>query len=268
PSLFLLLALTGGLLGLGAGAYLMQQEVTRPALSDARQKLLQTQARSAAALVSHTMARVGQEVERVASLPMVSDALRDASQRDALEQTLTTYFPQATEAYLIPQGAADAGVATPASLSFAALDLVRRAETGKPQPPEAFLRGEHWFVQKALAVRNPQTQEILGSLLVIFEQKLLTDALAAVQAPGGLTLLQQVGNLNRPIAQQGAGSDEESLEVATGVPKWSLRYQAAPGTQTTINESSAWLALAVATLILLTTVSLAFVVLMRWLRQD
>ena len=268
PSLFLLLALAGGLLGLGAGAYLMLQEVTSPALNDARQKQLQTQARSAAALVSHTMARVGQEVERVASLPMVSEALRDAGQRDALEQTLTAYFPHATEAYLIPQGAADAGVATPASLSFAALDLVRRAETGTPQPPEAFLRDEHWFVQKALAVRDSQTQEILGSLLVVFEQKLLTDALAAVQAPGGLTLLQQVSNLNRPIAQQGAGSDEESLEVPTGVPNWSLRYQAAPGTQTEINESSAWLALAVAALILLTTVSLAFVVLMRWLRQD
>src|SRR5690606_4604020 len=171
-SLFLLIAVLGSLLGAVAATVYLQKSLVEPANAKHQELLSSTRAAHAAALVGYGVKQVEGELQGLAGLTKVREALTAPTEKARLETELARMLPHAERVILSPAGQARADSAAPVPLSFAGLDLIRRVETGQPQSAEAFLNNNRWFVQMAWPVKS-ETGEVVGTLLAIFNQKLL-----------------------------------------------------------------------------------------------
>jgi len=221
-SLFLLIALLGALLGAVAATLYLQKSLVEPANAKHQETLNATRASHAAALVAYGVKQVEGELRGLAGLTKVREALSDPTEKARLETELARMLPHAERVVLSPvgQARADSGAAVP--LSFAGLDLIRRVEAGQPQSAEAFLSNNRWFVQMAWPVKN-QAGEVEGTLLAIFNQKLLGDMLAALPADVPLALVQSVDRQARSIAVRGGEPGADAVVTSLPVANWSLR---------------------------------------------
>lgn len=160
------------------------------------------------------------------------------------EAQLARALPGIQAVYLFPFREVPRSAPDKPLLGFAGLELVRRAETGRPLLPDAFPRDDRWFLQIATAVRNPVSQAVMGSLLVVFDTQELQALLTVTDADlgGRLALIQTVAGTSRTVASQGAGSGP-SLSRTLMNPDWSVQYTPARLPEPPV--SLTWLALLV-----------------------
>jgi phosphomannomutase/phosphoglucomutase len=183
-------------------------------------------------------------VDGLASQAYVREALASPVSLDAAEAQLARALPGIQAVYLFPFREVPRSAPDKPLLGFAGLELVRRAETGRPLLPDAFPRDDRWFLQIATAVRNPVSQAVMGSLLVVFDTQELQALLTVTDADlgGRLALIQTVAGTSRTVASQGAGSGP-SLSRTLMNPDWSVQYTPARLPEPPV--SLTWLALLV-----------------------
>src|SRR5690606_8694507 len=138
-SLFLLIALLGALLGAVAATLYLQKSLVEPANAKHQETLNATRAAHAAALVAYGVKQVEGELQGLAGLTKVREALSDPTEKARLETELARMLPHADRVVLSPvgQARADSGAAVP--LRFAGLDLIRRVQAGQPPSAEGCL---------------------------------------------------------------------------------------------------------------------------------
>ena len=124
----------------------------------------------------------------------------------------------------------------PAPISYSALDLLRRAETGQAPALEAHKVGTRWIIYSVAPVRVAADQPVLGTVLLAYDLQWLTDPLVKGLQPaeslaklGRFRLLQQFGNdAAQPLLELGAASGSP-YTFAAGSPNWKIEFTPGPG---------------------------------------
>ncbi|WGK61554.1 phosphomannomutase/phosphoglucomutase [Halopseudomonas sp. SMJS2] len=210
------------LASLAAALTLLWLLLFAPAADSYRSDLSQAYAIQQQSALNRALAQLDTDVARAAANPQLQALLQ---QQGSLRPAGTLVHQLAT--YLHRPGAARHINDAQAPLSFAALDMIRRAERGLPVPAEAHKVGEHWRLYLVEPLRTAPTAPIAGTLLVVFELQRLTAALPQLpQDAGKVALIQQFpAGPAQPLYQAGSGHGDV-LSLATDNPAWRLEFQA------------------------------------------
>jgi len=216
-----------GLLGLALAAGLLwaSQQTNQQRQAEA---LANAWGQSQASAVAGALRQLRSDTQAMAGDPLVLDALRsgDPEQRRAAERALR-YRDGVVDAHINPSGGAQPAPDRPGPLTFAALDLLQRAENGAAPPAEAFKAGSRWLLYSAVAIRPGPQQPVEGTLLVVSRLDRLLATLPALPAEAGqLRLVQQFSNApQRVLAQRGGPVDDgEAIALPSPNPNWTLSF--------------------------------------------
>ncbi len=206
-------------------AVLVHFLVVQPAAIERFEVEKAVEAESAALRVNQYLALMQASVNGLAARPDVIGAVSEPSSIVATEQSLANALPGIQGVHLFPYKQIPRTANERGALGFAGLELLRRAENSQPLHPDAFPRDNRWLVQMATPVRNPVSNAVIGSLLVIFDAARLQPLLQVVNNDlgGKLELTQTVAGTTRAIVSQGSGSGTaETRSLAN--PDWSVAY--------------------------------------------
>ncbi|WP_308318782.1 phosphomannomutase/phosphoglucomutase [Marinobacter sp. F4206] len=175
-------------------------------------------------------------VDGLATRPDVVTTLTGSGDFAETEASLARALPGIQAVHLFPYRKIPRTAREEGLLGFAGLELARRAETGKPLHPDAFPRDNRWLLQMATPVRNPASNAVVGSLLVIFDAARLQPLLTVVNSElgGQLALTQSVGGTARTVVSQGSASGTAETRPLSN-PDWSVAYTPARGTDAPVD---------------------------------
>lgn len=267
PSLYA--ALGGLLVAIVLAGYLIQVVVFGAAEQRIQQSMAEIALSSAQLQVDQRVSFVKRELDSIAALETVSTALDDKNDRELMERNIAGYLPYVSNVYFFKRGLASRDAEAENPLGFSSLDLIKRAEKGENPHVEAFLRGKEWLVQAAVPVKNNQSGNIAGVLLVVFEKGLLLESLQLVSGveAGKLSLVQVFGSSEQVVATVGQGS-ESVLTRDTSVPHWQVRFQPATTSTAFVDVTLFWVFLAGGVLIALLLTAIPLSSLFKQLKQE
>jgi phosphomannomutase/phosphoglucomutase len=152
------------------------------------------------------------------------------SERDAKAQELAYLFPTSIRVRLLPTGIEEVNLETSPPISYAALDMLRHAETKETPPPvEVHMSGTpQQHVNLVRRILDPTGRRIAGHLMVSYSVQQLQAAVEARQLDGYVEL-QQVVEGPVVLATHGT-ADLKGAEVDSEVPVtgslWRVAYWA------------------------------------------
>jgi phosphomannomutase/phosphoglucomutase len=168
-------------------------------------------------------------LERLAGDPALARLL-EAGDRDAWsarEPELGLLFPQAIRVRLIEPGVQEVDMEATPPLSYAAIDLLREAETRETPPPmEAHLFGTpQRHLNLVRRVLDPAGRRIVGHVLVSYPVEELQKVLDGPSVPGYLELQQTTQGTPLVLArrgEEGFRQGSHAAQVAIAGSRWSL----------------------------------------------
>ncbi|MDR6356330.1 phosphomannomutase/phosphoglucomutase [Pseudomonas psychrotolerans] len=185
-----------------------------------------------AASLNQLLVALTRRLQGVAGDALVLQALQgdDPAARTAAETQLRERLG-VVDVLVVPAGMRQIDNDRPGPLNYAALDLLKRLESGQRTPPEAYRIGDRWLVYSAQPLRRGD--QLLGSVVLVED---LTTVLQGGWATppaniGHWRLLQQFpGGAVQQLASGGAPGDAAlSRRLATGSALWTLEL--APATE-------------------------------------
>ena len=199
--------------------------VVQPSARERLESLAALEAEAAARRLNPYLEQLQQSVSGLATQPHVVDALANRPDIPATENQLTSVLPGIEEVHLFPYRMIPGTATGNDLLGFSGLELARRAETGQTLYPDAFPRDDRWFLQMATPVRNPASNAVMGSLLVIFDAERLRPLLQVVNSGlgGQLALVQTVSGTARTVISNGNGSGASESRTLVN-PDWTVVY--------------------------------------------
>lgn len=214
------------LAGVLAAGVLMWALLFGPAAEDYRQDLGAAYAVQQQSALNNTLARLEADLTRVAANPQLQVTLQQGGS-ETLDRLLHYQFADNLAIYTHLRGAAGITHDAQAPISFAALDMIRRAERGMTVPAEAHRIGDDWRLYLVKPLRASAKAPIGGTLLAVFELSRLTGALPQLPADAGqITLLQRFPDSpEQPLYQSGNGQGPV-INLPTTNPTWTLQFQA------------------------------------------
>lgn len=131
-------------------------------------------------------------------------------------------------------------------LSFASVDILRRAAEQKKILVEGFFHQQKWFYQLALVANSGRVY------LAIFDASPLSSALRVPGdfPPGQLALVTGSENALRDVLSVGDGNQANQVVMPTRIPQWSIRYAPADLSRFSIDRVVPGVAVAVAGVVL------------------
>jgi phosphomannomutase/phosphoglucomutase len=182
---------------------------------------------TAAAQVNQQLALLQSVVAGVGTQAYVRAALEGDGSLPAAMAQLTAALPDVEAMYLFPYGEIPR-TSSETTLGFAGLDLARRAETGRPLYPDAFPRGDQWYLQVAAPIRREAGNAVVGSVLAVFDAAQLKPLLTGLndELSGRFEVVQSTNGSERVIASNGSG-EGVAVERRLLNPDWKLRYKPA-----------------------------------------
>ncbi len=227
-SLPALAACVAGVLAAGALLWFGSLEGTR---QQERQRLLQAWGAGQAATLQKALAQLARDTEVAARNPTLLQALQSQQPAQVLaaERSLA-YWGDVVDAYLNLPGQGQPTSERAAPLNFAALDLLRRTESGPPPAPEAYRIGQRWLVYSAAPLRAGEGLPAQGTLLLAVDLQRLLRALPPLpEEAGQWRLVQQFGSATpQTLAQGGQGGEGAAESFPTGNPHWKLEFVPGP----------------------------------------
>ncbi|NWL79427.1 phosphomannomutase/phosphoglucomutase [Pseudomonas taiwanensis] len=215
------------LTGVVAAGALLWFGVLGPAEQARIDQLGQAWGGSQAATLRQAIAQLQADTSAAAHDPSLITALTggDAGQLLAAERGLG-YRDGVVDAHLNLPGQAQQNTQRAAPMNFAALDMLRRLESGQQPSPEAYKVGERWLVYSAAPLRLNEQSVSQGTLLMVFDLDRLLRSLPSVSADiGQLQLTQQFSNAPiQVLAQRGQAGDAAPIALDSGNPNWKLSF--------------------------------------------
>ena len=224
------LGLALGLAGAGllvAFGLVWWQAIVQPqqALADAQRKTDLTQF---AQTFDSRIVELQAMVNAIATSPQVEESMSgyDAASRAQLESQLSHQHPNIVRVALIEKGKAEVDLNAAVPISFAALDLIRRAETQPFVGPEVSLNQRN-LIYAAQPV-TPQGM-VSGVILVVFDTDFFLGPLAAKNPDNGVLQVEQkfAGNPSTVVMQW--GNEERTsnpINKTLVADHWTLSYSA------------------------------------------
>ncbi|WP_152205443.1 phosphomannomutase/phosphoglucomutase [Marinobacter changyiensis] len=195
--------------------------VLAPAESRFRAVHSEAMAEQAVARVEQRLSILQNLVNGYGSQSAVRNALTETASQRAIAGDLVTMMPGTTEVFVFPYGDIPRRSDNGRGLGFASLDLARRAESGRQIAADAFPRDDQWFVQLAAPVRNPSSQAVQGTVLVVFSADILAPALAS--DAGKVEIIQTVSGRGQTLIGRGEGA-AGVMDSQLTPPNWTLRF--------------------------------------------
>ncbi|MEM9621763.1 MAG: phosphomannomutase/phosphoglucomutase [Pseudomonadota bacterium] len=209
-------------------------------------------------------------VGAIATSPAVMTALttNNPSERAQLAEQVASQAPYIERVEIFAKGEAEVDLNSPVPISFAALDLIRRAETREFVGPEVSLNHQQ-FVYAAQPV-TPQGL-VAGVLFVVFNKGFFTDPLSHHENVGKLRVHQKFeGSASTVVIDWGRDNDVAApIDAQLFAPHWTLSLAAANTALQRDNPTTALLMpLGVSALVLLGAIFLGFSRYARQLQTD
>lgn len=182
-----------------------------------------------AQLFNSRVADLRATVDAMATAPATVEALIsfNPDQQSAAAAALAAQHPYVSRVDIIEKGKAEVDLSAQVPVSFAALDLIRRAETRQFVGPEAgTAQGNRLYAAQPITPEGT----VAGVLLVVFEPEFLLDSLQHFTGlRGNLQILQTIAGTPTTAVLE-AGSSEADLapmEQPLFVPHWKVAFAAA-----------------------------------------
>lgn len=145
---------------------------------------------------------------------------------EAFEQHLRTLFVSAknVKAYPLNKARKDDSIEPP--VSFAQLDLIRRAEKNEPHPPEVHLQNGAYYLSIAVALL--ENEKAVGTLLISYDFQRLKDLLPPLPNElGYVEIVQQFGSA-APFTIFKSGNSQlksnKPIQVGGKYPHWDALF--------------------------------------------
>lgn len=222
------------------------------------------------AAINQRLAFIQNDTKEAANNPRLAQALQSPqpgnkriAERSLLHRSATV------DVYLNPRGQSTQDHNRDAPISFAALDLLQRAERGAQPWPEALFVGQRWLLYSAAKLQDKSAP---GSLLITYDLASLLEGLPVFpHAQLQVTLQQQFANgpVQTLYSLGSAPSEALSRTFNTNNPNWKLVISAPDlASNAAVLNSSFLTALALALLCMLAAIYLLHLSVQRQLKAD
>ena len=208
-----------------AGALLWVMAVS-PAQQLQQQQLTQAWGATQAAALQQALKQLSADTIAAARNPELSQALQsgDETQLRSAEAGLR-YWSGVVDAQLNLTGQAVPDSSRTAPMNFAALDMLRRLETGQAPAVEAYRVGERWLAYSVAPVRQDDTQPMLGTLLLAVDLNRVLANLPPLPAEvGQIQLIQRFDGGAAQVLTQRGQAEGNAQAFSTGNPHWTLSF--------------------------------------------
>jgi phosphomannomutase/phosphoglucomutase len=165
--------------------------------------------------------------------------LMEGGDPDYLNRVLSAAFEDLDQIYVVsltdlPQ----VGVLNP-SLSFAGIDLIRRAAAGKVTKAEAFLSDTTWLFQMATPVKSA-SGDVTGAIMATFNLTEIKSILALPSSfpSGKLSLVSKNGSSGKVVFSIGNGDVAKRVTLPTVIPQWEITF--APAAWRGVDRAVVW----------------------------
>ncbi len=246
------------------------QVIRQPQAADAQIIHEQTLA-NLARVIDARLEEQRQVVNAMANSPEVIQAMNTANPAEyaRVGAQLTALHPFISRVDLIEKGQAEVDLNAAIPISFAALDLIRRAETKEFVGPEVSLNQRN-MIYTAQPI-TPQGA-VAGVLLVVFDANYFLHALNQFSSASGQLEIQQKfeGAPSTVVMQWGTATDPTAPKLgALAIPHWTLSYAASKSAIVPPDRTaSLFLPFGVSLLVLLGAIFLGLSRLFRHLNED
>ncbi len=219
-----LLPLLLALAGIAAAAALIWTALFGPGNQRYERDMAQAYASQQAGALNQAVAQIEADIETAAANPQLQVTLQQGTS-PTLQRLMRYMYADSLAVYAHLPGQAQPVEDSQAPLSFAALDMIRRAERGMPVPLEAHQVNGEWKVYAARPLRATPNASIGGTLVVVFDIERLASALPPLPPEAGaVALIQQFPAApEQRLLQRGSGSGEP-IRLPTGNPAWSIEF--------------------------------------------
>lgn len=180
---------------------------------------------------------------------VVAKSLMKGGDAEYLKGVLAAVFLDLDQLYVVSLTDLPQVSALNPSLSFAGVDLIRRAAAGQASKPEAFLSDASWLFQMAVPLKS-ESGQVYGALLATFNLAEIKSLLVLSSSlpKGKLSLLSNNGARGKVVFSTGEGDVEQLITVPTTIPQWKITY--APATRGDIDRTMVWIIFAIAAVLL------------------
>ncbi len=181
-------------------------------------------------LLNGRIAELRTQVGTMAQSPQTLEAMTnpDGEARARYGDLLANQHPFILRVDLIERAGAEVDLNSEVPISFAALDLIRRAETQGFIGPEVSLNQRNLIYAAQPITPNAM---IAGVLLVVFDSQFFLQPLSHLQATQGTFKIEQTfaANPSTVVMQWGrSGSEALKIDAQLFAPHWSLSFAAHP----------------------------------------
>lgn len=199
-----------------------------------QQQLIDAWGNNQASAVQQALQQLQADTQAAAANPALLVALQsdDKSIIGAAERS-QQHWQGVVDVHLNATGRAALDVGRNGPMNFAALDLLRRLESGQAPAPEAYKVGERWLVYSAAKLAGNNGDRPQGTLLLVVDLDRVLNTLPAV--PAGIGHVQLSQQFERSAEQTLSERGEPGSGVAklfdTGNPNWKLSFTPGPKLQ-------------------------------------
>ncbi|MEE4360715.1 MAG: hypothetical protein V2I63_04230, partial [Pseudomonadales bacterium] len=211
------------------GFALLQVLVVGPANATHATAVAEAHASELAAHLDSMVLRLAEDVTGLASDPRVTATLRPDSDLDraGLEAGLAALVPDGLRVRILASGQGEPALTEDPPLTFAGIDLVRRAELGEAPAPEAFRANGRLYLNAAAPVLDRPGGRTLGTVLVTYASSVLGPSPEAIGASGRFALTQSQGGGSLNLLGEALADPAGLAPLAH--PQWRLAW--APAAQ-------------------------------------
>jgi phosphomannomutase/phosphoglucomutase len=214
-------------LGLLVAALLLWIGQPGPSQQAWRWQLAQSTALAQAATLRQAFAQINAETQAAAADPALIAAVQSGdSARLRNAEAGLHYRDAVVDAFVTPLGQGEPTADRAAPFTFAALDLLRRSESGSPPPLEAQRAGDRWLVYSAAAIRSPGSQQAAGTVLLAVDlQRALRGLPSLPPEAGELVFEQRFGDGPvQVLYKTGTPGSARPYALDLGNPHWNARF--------------------------------------------
>ncbi len=250
-----------GILGLTAAFILLWWQVIAQPVTVKEQVEQQRLLQEYVNFFNSRAAELRASVDAMATAPATAAALISIQpgERERLESVLADQHPHLARVALIEKGKAEVDLNAEVPISFAALDLIRRAETREFVGPEVGVnQGGRIYAAQPITADG----SVRGVLLAVFDRSFLMDPLQFyTQLSGSLEVLQTIpGAPTTTILNLGGSTgDRAAIEQSLVIPHWKVTFAAKDSEVAQQNDTQGlFIPFALAALFILAGAFLAF----------
>lgn len=227
---FLLLPIFLILVAMAVSSYVLIATLVAPANSQHQEALINSIAQQHEAYFNSVLGEHDRLLAQIAANQSVIDLItqNDLDELAVTERLIASQVPYGLTAHIFGVRSAreDPDISPP--LSFAALDMIRRAEQGQSLSMEAHQHDDQAYLQSVKAVRN-KSGRLIGTVAVTQGMEYLHNQLSGMDGGAGNLKIQQQfeGGDVQTLAAYGEQNDNRVISLRSDNPNWTLTFQPA-----------------------------------------